>query len=115
MDQHPPQLVASFRVEGLEERGDISVLEHPVSLGRLTRPPRIRMHLEEVDDVGPVMTGLVAVAHQFRRDRVAVGLVVDQDSAERIASLGAKSLEGGPEIRVVSHHAILRAARRRRR
>jgi len=33
-------------------------------------------------------TGLVAVAHQFRRDRVAVGLVVDQDAVERVASRG---------------------------
>ena len=37
-DQHPAELVASFRVEGLEERGDISVLKHPVTLGRLGRP-----------------------------------------------------------------------------
>jgi hypothetical protein len=77
--------------------------------------PCLRVHREEVDDVGPVVAALIAVADQARSDRVAVGLVVDQDSAERIASLGAKALEGGPEIRVVSHHAILRAARRQRR
>jgi hypothetical protein len=75
----------------------------------------LRVHRQHVDDVGPVVAMSIAVAEQLRGDRVRIGLVVDQDAAKRIASLGAKSLEGGPEIRVVSHHAILRAARRRRR
>jgi hypothetical protein len=36
----------------------------------------VRVHGPEVDDVGPVLTVLVAVAHQFRGDHVTVGLVV---------------------------------------
>jgi hypothetical protein len=45
--------------------------------------PCLRVHREEVDDVGPVVASLVAVAHQARGDRVPVGLVMDQDPAER--------------------------------
>ena len=36
------------------------------------------MQRQHVDDVGPVVVPLVPVAHWFRDDRVAVGLVVGQ-------------------------------------
>jgi hypothetical protein len=35
--------------------------------------PRLRMHRQHVDDVGPVVAMSVAVAEQVRGDRVAVG------------------------------------------
>ena len=49
------------------------------------------MH-RQVDDVGPVLTVLVAVAHQFPGDHVTVGLVVAQDAGERVASLRLRVL-----------------------
>jgi hypothetical protein len=39
------------------------------------------MHRQHVDDVGPVVGSVVAVAEQAGGDRIAVGLVVDQDVA----------------------------------
>ena len=48
-------------------------------------PPRFRMHRQRVDDVGPALVVLVAVAHEARRDSVAVSLVVDQDEADLVA------------------------------
>jgi hypothetical protein len=36
--------------------------------------------------VRPVIAGLVAVAHQARSDRIAVGLVSDQDPSEIVTS-----------------------------
>jgi hypothetical protein len=45
-------------------------------------PPLLRMHRQHVDDVGPVVAVLVAVAEQLRGDRGALGLVTDQDAAE---------------------------------
>src|SRR5206468_933789 len=39
------------------------------------------MHRQEIDDVGPALTVLVSIAHQAGGDRVAVGLVPDQDVA----------------------------------
>jgi len=50
-------------------------------------PPLVRMHRQHVDDVRPVVASLVALAEQLRGDRVAVGLLVDQDSAEVVAGL----------------------------
>jgi hypothetical protein len=47
-------------------------------------PPCLRV--QHVDDVGPVVASVIAVAEQLRRDRVTVGLVVDQAAAEVIAS-----------------------------
>ncbi|TMM24704.1 MAG: hypothetical protein E6F95_03345 [Actinobacteria bacterium] len=52
-----------------------------------------RMHRQQVDDVGPVFAMSVAVAEQLRGGRVTVGLVVDQDAAERVAGLGVKRSE----------------------
>jgi hypothetical protein len=46
------------------------------------------MHRQHVDDVGPGLTVLVAVAHQAGGDRVAVGLVVDQNVANARALTG---------------------------
>jgi len=43
--------------------------------------PLLRMHRQHVDDVGPFVASLVAVAEQLRGDPVAVGLVADQDAA----------------------------------
>jgi len=61
-------------------------------LGRLHLPehphdpsPRLRMHRQHVDDVGPVVAPAVAVPNQLRGDRVAVDLVVDQDAAKCVA------------------------------
>jgi hypothetical protein len=45
-------------------------------------PSSVRPHRQEVDDVGSNLAVLVAVAHQARGDRVAIGLVTDQDVAE---------------------------------
>jgi hypothetical protein len=45
------------------------------------------MQRQHVDDVGPVVASLVAVAEQLRGDRIAVGLVVDQNATEVIAGL----------------------------
>jgi hypothetical protein len=47
----------------------------------------LRMHGQHVDDVGPAVASLVAVAEQLRGDRVAVGPVVDQHITEE-AHLG---------------------------
>ena len=44
------------------------------------------MHRHHVDDVGPVVAPVVAVAEQLRGERVAVGLVVDQHVAGRVTS-----------------------------
>jgi hypothetical protein len=41
------------------------------------------MHRQHVDAVGPVVVMSVAVAEQLRGDRVTVGLVVDQNAADR--------------------------------
>ena len=46
---------------------------------------RFRIHRQEVDDVRPIVATSVAVAEQFRGNRVAVGLVVDQNAAEGLA------------------------------
>jgi hypothetical protein len=43
------------------------------------------MHRQHVDDVGPVVAWLVAVAEQLRGDRVTVGMVVDQGAEEGVA------------------------------
>lgn len=58
---------------------------------------RNRVHRQEVDDVGSVVGSPVAVAEQLRGDRVAVGLVVYQDSAERIESFRIERRENGAE------------------
>jgi hypothetical protein len=47
------------------------------------------MHRQHVDDVGPVVASPVAVAEQVRDDRVAVGLVTDQNRAEVVSALKA--------------------------
>jgi hypothetical protein len=49
---------------------------------RTTRRRASGYIVKEVDDVGPILTVLLAVAHQARGDRVVVGLVTDQDVAE---------------------------------
>jgi hypothetical protein len=58
------------------------------------------MHRQHVDDVGPVVAMSVAVAEQVRGDRVSVGLVVDQDAAEGVASLPAELLEKFAEVAI---------------
>jgi hypothetical protein len=55
------------------------------------------MHRQHVDDVCPVVAMSVAVAEQLRGDRVTVGLVSDQDSAERGACIRIEGLEDGAE------------------
>jgi hypothetical protein len=61
----------------------VDLAQHPHDL-----LPRIRVHRQEIDDVGPVLPVLVAVAHQVRGDRVTVGLVADQDAAEVVRAFG---------------------------
>jgi hypothetical protein len=50
--------------------------------------PRIRVHREDVGDARPVLTVLIAVAHQTRGDRVAVAVVADQEAAAVITTFG---------------------------
>jgi hypothetical protein len=72
----------------LEEQATSSLRCGRVDLGEQARdlPPDLRIHRQHVDDVGPVVASLVAVTEQIRGDRVAVGLVVDQNAAEGVAS-----------------------------
>src|SRR6266487_24267 len=62
----------------------LALLTLPDGLDLVEQPnyllPSLRIHRQRVDDVGPVIAPLVAVAHQLRGDRVAVGPVVDQDA-----------------------------------
>jgi hypothetical protein len=51
-----------------------------------------------VDDVGPILTVLVAVAHQAREDRVAVDLVTDQDAAEVVTGPGVELEEKSAKV-----------------
>jgi hypothetical protein len=44
------------------------------------------MQRQHVDDVGPVVASLIAVAQQLRGDPVAVGLVLDQGATEQLAT-----------------------------
>jgi hypothetical protein len=50
-----------------------------INLGEEARqlPPTIRMQRQDVDDVGPVVAPLVAVAERPRGDLVSVGLDAD--------------------------------------
>jgi hypothetical protein len=52
---------------------------------RDTRRRASGLHRQEVDDIGPVLPVLVAVAHQAGRDCVAVRLVTDQHISEVLA------------------------------
>jgi hypothetical protein len=60
-------------------------------------PSSVWPHRQEVDDVRPALTVLVAVAHQAGGDRVAVGLVTDQDAAEVFPSRGGERLDDGAQ------------------
>src|SRR5207247_7279472 len=64
----------------------------------------MRIHRQEIDDVGPTLTGLVAVPHQPRADRVAVGVVADQDGAECCSNRARLALS------VATHRARLQGA-----
>ena len=48
----------------------------------------------------PVLTVLVAVTHQAGGDRVAVGLVADQDAAQVIASTRVEGLAKSAKVSV---------------
>ena len=60
----------------------------------ITFTDKARQH---VDDVGPVVAPPAAVPEQLRSDRVVVGLVVDQNSAERVAGKRVEGLEDDAE------------------
>jgi hypothetical protein len=62
--------------------------------------PGLRVHRQEVDDVGPVVPVLIAVAEQLRGDRVTVGLVADQDAAEVVAKDGIELPQKDPKFGV---------------
>jgi hypothetical protein len=61
----------------------------------------LRIHRQDVDDVGPVVASPVAVAEQLRGDRVTVGLVVDQDAAEGVTGEWVEHLEDGTKVGVI--------------
>jgi hypothetical protein len=61
-------------------------------------PPPLWIRRQHVDDVGPVVASPVAVAEQVRGDRVALGLVVDQDAAQGVAGGWVERLEDGSEF-----------------
>src|SRR5437773_7596616 len=82
--EHKPNL-------GLTPRVDLS--EQPNNLSA-----SLRIYRQQVDDVGPVVPSFVAVAEQVRGDRVAVGLVVDQDAAEVFAGRCAKGAKQVAEV-----------------
>jgi hypothetical protein len=69
------------------------------------------MHRQHVDDVGPVVAVLVAVAEQLRGNRVTVVLVVDQDATEGVAGEWVERFEEGAEFGV---HLVRRALDERR-
>jgi hypothetical protein len=48
------------------------------------------MQREQVDDVGPVIAMSVAVAEQLRGDRVAVGLVSNENVAKVLTRRGCE-------------------------
>jgi hypothetical protein len=58
------------------------ITEHPYD-----PPPRMRVHRQEVDDVGPALAVLVRGSTSLRGDRVAVGLVTDPSASEVVPGL----------------------------
>jgi hypothetical protein len=60
--------------------------------------PGIWIHRQQIDDVGPVLPVLVAIAHHVHGDRVAVGIVADQSAADVCPSRLAESRDQGPTI-----------------
>jgi len=51
------------------------------------------MHRQRVDDVGPIVASLVAVAHEAGGDRVAVGLFPAEDVAKMSTSRRIQGVE----------------------
>jgi hypothetical protein len=71
---------------------------------RATFPPSLRIHRQHVDDVGPVVAVSVAITEQLRGDRVAVGLIVDQNAAEVVSRFRVERFEQSSEVVVVVVH-----------
>ena len=61
------------------------------------------MHRQHVDDVGEFVADGVPVAEKLRGDRVTVGLVVEQDSAEVVASRRTEGVEKVAEVVAIRH------------
>lgn len=62
----------------------------------------MRLVEQHVDDVGPVVASVIVVAEQLGGDRVAVGLVADQNAAEVDAGARVEGLEERAKV-IVSH------------
>ena len=80
-----PQVKATERVGDRDRLRGFDLSEQPRDPA-----PFLWMHRQHVDDVGPIVSVLVAVAKQLRGDRVTVGLVVDQNVAEGVAGRGRR-------------------------
>jgi hypothetical protein len=65
--------------------------------------PRVRIYRQQVDDVRPALPVLI-VAQQLRGDRIAVGVLADQDSGQLAAGLRVECREQSAEVGVVVDH-----------
>ena len=60
----------------------------------------IAMQCQHVDDDGPVVASIVAIPEELPSDRVAVGLVVDQDAPKGAADRWARGEERVAEFSI---------------
>ena len=81
--------------------------DQPCGWPRTSAGSGVEVHRQEVDHVGPALPFLVLVAHQLHRDRVAVGVVADQDAAEVVASFRVRECGVGSANRHISSNTAL--------